>query len=194
MLVIPFCLLVPTPTHLLKDFFLFLIQVINKYTYIIPPSLFLNSYTMSETESTGALNPKDEPLPSTSSRPSASGTELGLRANREKASSAFQRAWGAEQAYRAKRRATYARRDIQSAKEHFEDARVSFKAGMVCAWNAARAGPAVIREKREQRRAKAEAKKREKAAEKKKMWGEKVRRATEGSEEEVAPAEETPAA
>jgi hypothetical protein len=148
---------------------------------------------MSEPEATGAVDPKDKPLPSPSGRPGTSGTELGLRANREKASSAFQRAQRAEQAYRAKRRAQYARKDIQAAKEHLKNAGVSFKAGLVCGWQAVRAGPAVIREKREQQREKAEVKKREKVAGTRRLLEEKVKKATEASEEE-APCAETPAA
>ena len=74
----------------------------------------------------------DKPLPlspSNEGRPGTSGTELGLRANREKASSAFERAQRAEASYRAKRRATYARKDYQAAKEHFKNAGKSFTQG-----------------------------------------------------------------
>ena len=53
---------------------------------------------------------------------------------------------------------------------------------MSCAWQALRAGPAGFREEREQHRAKAEAKKRHKAVEKKRNWEEKVK-TTEGSED-----------
>lgn len=60
---------------------------------------------------------KPLPNPSNNGRPGTSGTELGLRANREKAASALERAQRAEAAYRAKRRATYARKDYQAAKE-----------------------------------------------------------------------------
>lgn len=67
--------------------------------------------------------------PSNNGRPGTSGTELGLRANREKASTALERAQRAEAAYRAKRRATYARKDYQAAKEHFKNAGKSIKAG-----------------------------------------------------------------
>jgi hypothetical protein len=67
---------------------------------------------MSETEATKALDPKGNPPPNLSGCPGTSGTWLGLRSNREKACSAFQRDQRAEQAYRAKRRARYARKDL----------------------------------------------------------------------------------
>lgn len=71
----------------------------------------------------------NKPLPTEPQRPGTSGTELGLRANREKASSAYQRAQRAEAAYRAKRRATYARKDYEAAKEHFKNAAKNLKEG-----------------------------------------------------------------
>jgi hypothetical protein len=151
---------------------------------------------MSGAEATGALDLKDKPLPP-NGRPGTSGTELGLRANREKASSAFQRAQRAEQQYRAKRRATYAKNDIETAKEHFKNSWVSFKAGMVYSWHVMRAGPAVISEgarvKRDAQKEKGEAKRREKAAEKKKKLEEAIKKAEKATEDETASAE-TPAA
>ncbi len=85
-------------------------------------------------------------------RPGTSGTELNLRIDRQKAQSSYQRAQEAEQAYRAKRRATYARKDIKAAKEHFAAAGISFKQGCACAWSALRAGPAIVKEKQVKRR------------------------------------------
>jgi Tfp pilus assembly protein PilE len=140
---------------------------------------------MSGAEATGVLDLKDKPLPP-NGRPGTSGTELGLRANREKASSAFQRAQRAEQQYRAKRRATYAKNDIEKAKEHFKNSWVSFKAGTVYSWHVMRAGPAVISEGA---RVKMDAQ----AAEKKKKLEEAIKKAEKATEGETASAE-TPAA
>lgn len=147
------------------------------------------SNTMPEAEATRALDPKDKPLPP-NGRPGTSGTELGLRADREKASSAFQRAQRAEQQYRAKRRATYAKNDIKTAKEHFKNSWTSFKAGMVYSWHVVRAGPAVFSEgarvKRNAQKQKSEAKKREKAAEKKKKLEEAIRKAEKAAADEAS--------
>lgn len=147
---------------------------------------------MSKAEATGTLDPKDKPLPP-NGRPGTSGTELGLRANREKASSAFQRAQRAEQAYRAKRRATYAKNDIKAAKEHFKNSWVIFKAGMVYSLQVVRAGPAVfsegVRVKRDAQKQKREAKRREKAAEKKRKLEEAIKKAEKAAEDEAGSAE-----
>lgn len=83
----------------------------------------------SPTVAKGSTNKPLPRSPSTNGRPGTSGTELGLRADRENASSALERAQRAEAAYRAKRRATYARRDYQAAKEHFKNAGKSLIAG-----------------------------------------------------------------
>jgi len=151
---------------------------------------------MSEPEATGALDPKDKPLPP-NGRPGTSGTELGLRANREKASSAFQRAQRAEQQYRAKRRATYAKNDIKTAREHFKNSWVSFKAGMVYSWHVVRAGPAVFSEgarvKRDAQKQKQDAKKREQAAAKKRKLEEAIKKAEKAAVDDGASVE-TPAA
>ncbi|KAK2625633.1 hypothetical protein QTJ16_004945 [Diplocarpon rosae] len=101
-----------------------------------------------------------------SDRPGTSGTELNLRNDRQKAQTSYQRAAKAEQEYRAKRRATYARKDIKSAKEHFTVSATSFKEGCVCAWSAIKAGPAVVKEK--------QVKMREEHAEKRKSVAEAV--------------------
>lgn len=89
---------------------------------------------------------------------------MNLRTNRQKATSALARAQNAETAYRAKRRATYARKDIAAAKEHFKASFVNLKDGGKCVWSAIRAGPAVIREKQVKRREDGQAKKRSLAA------------------------------
>ncbi|CZR53249.1 uncharacterized protein PAC_03127 [Phialocephala subalpina] len=134
----------------------------------------------------------NKPLPTEPQRPGTSGTELGLRANREKASSAYQRAQRAEAAYRAKRRATYARKDYEAAKEHFKNAGKNLKEGSKHAWLAIKAGPAVLKEKQEKAREKKEEKDRQKAEEKKRLWEEKAKKKSADSAdgEEAAPAEE----
>ncbi|KUJ18128.1 uncharacterized protein LY89DRAFT_717732 [Mollisia scopiformis] len=146
---------------------------------------------MSEPTSPVAENSYKKPLPlspSNNGRPGTSGTELGLRANREKASSAYERAQRAEAAYRAKRRATYARKDYQAAKEHFKNAGKSFKEGSKCAWLAVKAGPAILMEKKEKMREGKEKKDREKAEEKKRLWEEKAKKKSvdEGTDGEEA--------
>lgn len=75
----------------------------------------------------------NKPLPTSpprNGRPGTSSTEMGLRGEKEKAKSALERAQRAEASYRAKRRATYARKDYQAAKGHFKNARTSFKTGL----------------------------------------------------------------
>jgi len=140
--------------------------------------------------SSDILDEKPLPNPEATGRPGTSGTELNLRANREKASTAFQRAQRAEQAYRARRQAANARRDVQAAKEHFSEGSKQLKLGMGCAVRVVKAIPAVFREKREGRREKAEVRKRERSAEKKRVLQEKIKKA-EGSDGEEAPAAAT---
>lgn len=64
------------------------------------------------------------------------------------------------------------------------------KLGMGCAVRVVKAIPAVFREKREGRREKAEVRKRERSAEKKRVLQEKIKKA-EGSDGEEAPAAAT---
>ena len=129
-----------------------------------------------------ATIPEDKPLPDPfTARPSTSGTELNLRANRQKASAQFQRAARAEQAYRARRQATNARKDVQAAKAYFRESANQLKLGVGCSIRAMKAIPAVVREKREERRERAEVRKREKAAEKKREWEEKAKKDEEGA-------------
>ena len=143
-----------------------------------------NAVMARESTGTTSTNPDDKSLPDPSTaRPGTSGTELNLRANRQKASAQFQRAARAEQAYRARRQATNARKDVQAAKAYFRESATQLKLGVKCSVRAMRAIPAVVREKREGRREKAEVKKREKAAEKKRKWEEKVKRDEEGEGE-----------
>jgi len=148
------------------------------------------------TRSSDVPGEKPLPNPEATGRPGTSGTELNLRANREKASTAFQRAQRAEQAYRARRQATNARKDAQAAKEHFSEGFKQLKLGMGCAARVMKAVPAVFREKRDGRREKTEVRKRERAAEKKRVLEEKIKK-TEGDDEEETPAavaeEEEPA-
>jgi len=137
--------------------------------------------------------PIPPPKDITHKRPGTSGTELGLRVNRQKAQTSYQRAQRAEQAYRARRQATTARSDVQAAKEHFRVMTVSLKAGLECGWHAIKLGPAVWSEKQELRREKKDIKKKEAAELKKKMLEEKLKKAAE-ADAEVDPAEEPVAA
>ncbi len=61
------------------------------------------------------------------------------------------RARNAETAYRTRGQATNARKDCQAAKEHFRYAKISIKEGVLSSWRAIRAGPAVYKEKAQQR-------------------------------------------
>ncbi|PBP21318.1 hypothetical protein BUE80_DR007912 [Diplocarpon rosae] len=122
-----------------------------------------------------------------SDRPGTSGTELNLRNDRQKAQTSYQRAAKAEQEYRAKRRATYARKDIKSAKEHFTVSATSFKEGCVCAWSAIKAGPAVVKEKQVKMREE-HAEKRKSVAEAKKTKLEEKAKKSEDSSSSEAPA------
>jgi len=128
-----------------------------------------------------ALPPKNEPK-----RPGTSGTELILRSDCQKASTAFERAQRAEQKYRAHRQATNARKDIEELRAHFKSSKDHFKKGVALTWSAIKAIPAIIAEKQVNDREKMEAKKREKVAEKKKKLEEKIARATVAAAEEPA--------
>lgn len=101
-------------------------------------------------------------------RPGTSGTELGLRANREKASNAFQRAAKAEQAYRAKRQAHAARQDLTEGKQHLREGWKHLKEGMACYGRAVKAVPSVLRERRNGVRDKKMVKRQEEAEKKRK--------------------------
>ncbi|TVY57396.1 hypothetical protein LCER1_G000823 [Lachnellula cervina] len=137
------------------------------------------------------VSPLEKPLPNPSAkRPGTSGTELGLRANRRAASTAFQRAQKAEQAYRAKRQATNARDAGRDAKAHFRESGVQFLAGWRKGVCAVKCVPGVLREKRGNWNSKREVRGQEKALAKRKKLEEKMKRVEkEGEGEAVVPAE-----
>ena len=137
--------------------------------------------------------PKDSPadtappeiIPITpTKRPGTSGTELGLRANREKASTAFQRAAKAEQAYRAKRQAHAARQDVAEGKQHLTDGLKHLKEGLACYGRAAKAVPSILRERRNGVRDKQMVKRAEEAEKKRKKLEEEIERARAARSEE----------
>lgn len=141
------------------------------------------SSPLAESETAPAVPIKDKPLPL--KRPGTSGTELNLRARKERAHTAFQKAQRAEQAHRARRRASYARQDARDAKAHFGLAGRSLRAGVVCTWHVVRAVPSVMSERRERVRERKEEKNREKEDKKKVKW-EAKERARREKEEAVA--------
>lgn len=119
------------------------------------------------------------PEPELAQRPGTSGTELGLRTERRKASSALQKAQRAEQAYRARKQATSARAHMSAAKAHFKASFKSAKIGTVFFWSGVKALPGVWGEKRSAMREKREVKKRVQQAEKRKKLEEKMKREEE---------------
>ncbi|KAH8687842.1 hypothetical protein BGZ60DRAFT_559073 [Tricladium varicosporioides] len=107
----------------------------------------------------------EKPLPppkGPAKRPGTSGTELNLRTHRVEAATAFQRAQRAEQEYRARRQATLARSDINTAKSSFSEAGKHLKAGCFASIGAIRLMPAVFREKKATFREKREKERKEK--------------------------------
>ncbi|CZT44093.1 uncharacterized protein RSE6_04218 [Rhynchosporium secalis] len=124
----------------------------------LPPTYVADTTTAPLAAPAPLLSPS-----SASGRPGTSGTELNLRSDRQKAQTSYQRAAEAEQAYRAKRRATYARKDMTAAKEHFKVAGTSIKEGTKCVISAVRAGPAILKEKQVKMREESKQKKKENA-------------------------------
>lgn len=114
-------------------------------------------------------------------RPGTAGTEIILRSKREAASTAFKRAHRAEQAYIAHKQANVARQGMTEAKEHFKQSKTHLKAGCGLSFLAMKAIPHVLSEKRELRRAKTDAHKREQA-EKKREHYEKLAQAAAEAE------------
>jgi len=126
--------------------------------------------------------PKDLPITpgepiGPTKRPGTSGTELGLRANREKASNAFQRAAKAEQAYRAKRQAHAAREDVTEGKLLIKLGMKKLKEGVACYGRAVKAVPSILRERRNGVRDKKMAKREEEAEKKRKKLEEEIEKA-----------------
>lgn len=127
----------------------------------------------------------EKPLPL--ARPGTSGTEMLLMTNRRQASERFQKAQRAEKAYRAKKRATAARQDFKDARAHFKESFVHLKEGVRMTFGVVKSAPYIYGEKREQKRAEGDQKKKAKALEKRKKLEERLaREANEDSEDEEA--------
>lgn len=73
---------------------------------------------------------------------------MGLRTERQKASSAYTRAQRAEQAYRAKKQASTARTNMSAAKVHYSASWKSLKLGTRFLFSAVGATPGILGEKR----------------------------------------------
>jgi hypothetical protein len=127
--------------------------------------------------------PDEKPLPVPDNRPGTSGTEALLVTNRRRASENYQRAHRAEKAYRAKKRASAARGDFQSAKDHYREAWSHLKQGLAMSLAVVRGAPYLLGEKREQRRINGEENKRKKALDRKKRLEEKLARESEEVDE-----------
>lgn len=95
-----------------------------------------------------ASPPTEEDKP----RPGTSGTEMLLTSNRREASKQFQKAQRAENTYKAKKRASAARRDFQSAQHHFRESARHLKAAASMTLASIKAVPYMFREKTEERR------------------------------------------
>jgi hypothetical protein len=111
----------------------------------------------------------EKPLPE--ARPGTSGTQM-LMQTRRTAETSFQRAYRAEQAYLAKKQAAAARADVTEARTHFKEAGRHLGLGVKKSFTSFKAVPAMLKEKREATRQRAEARKRERVMEKKKKWEE----------------------
>ena len=102
----------------------------------------------------GSSSPVIEEKP----RPGTSGTENLLVTSRREARQHYQKAQRAEHSYRAKKRATAARRDFQDAKGHFKESARHFKTGIKLLFGAVKSAPYILGQKRdEQRKARASA-------------------------------------
>lgn len=114
----------------------------------------------------------DKPLPETG-RPGTSGTQM-LTSNRRAASSAFQKAYRAEQSHLARKQATAARQGLKEAKGHFSLSRQEFWLGVKKVGGGFRAIPAVLMERRLESMKKRDTKHMEIAMQKKKLWEERA--------------------
>ena len=92
----------------------------------------------------------EKPLPEP--RPGTSGTEDLLVTNRRRASQVYQQSLQAEKAYKAKKRASYARRDFQSARGHYREGFHHLKEAIKMTFNFARFSPYIFSEKKHQYR------------------------------------------
>ncbi|KAH8681133.1 hypothetical protein BX600DRAFT_429104 [Xylariales sp. PMI_506] len=119
-------------------------------------------------------------------RPGTSGTENLLITTRRQASEQFAKAHRAEKAYRAKKRAELARNNYTETKDHFKSAFKHFGLGFKGIFSVVAAVPYIIGEKREKRRKKSEAAKRQRDLEKKKKLEEALARNSVATEDEAA--------
>lgn len=132
-------------------------------------------------------NKDAEAAPSTEeekARPGTSGTELLLTSNRREASKQFQKAQRAEQTYKAKKRASAARRDLQSARHHFKESASHLKAGTTMLITSIKAVPYMFSEKMDERR------KARNAATKKRLEERLARESADGAPADKAPADD----
>lgn len=112
----------------------------------------------SKSKSKAKAEPEDStpstPVQEEKPRPGTSGTEALLVTNRREAAQHYQKAQRAEHSYRAKKRATAARRDYHDAKGHFKESARHFKTGAKMMFGAIKCFPYIFGEKNEERRKK----------------------------------------
>jgi hypothetical protein len=133
---------------------------------------------------------KDKPLPAPDAsadetgsenrtpqrRPGSSATEVLLSSKTREASAYYKRAQQAEQAYRYKKRAAGAKERRQSILVHFKQSAHHFTEGVKAVLSTIAAIPAVMKADRHDRKAKSEAKKRERDLEKRKKLDERLKK------------------
>ena len=120
----------------------------------------------------------EKPLPTTESpkRPGTSGTEALLVLNTRRASERFQQAQRAEKTYKAKKRSTVARTNLNEAKTHYREGFEHLRTAVKLTFAVARMSPYLLSEKKEQRQLKADEKKRRRAQERSKKLEEQLAR------------------
>lgn len=123
----------------------------------------------------------EKPLPS--ERPGTSGTENLLITSRRQASEQYIKAQRAENAYRAKKHATLARHNYNETKGHFKEAGSHFILALKGTVSVVKGVPYLFREKQEDRRRQADAKKRERHMEQKKKLEEALAKEAGENEE-----------
>ncbi|KAI1845816.1 hypothetical protein JX265_000005 [Neoarthrinium moseri] len=109
-------------------------------------------------------------------RPGTSGTENILITNRKEAMEQFAKAQRAEKVWRAKKQATAARENYTETKTHFRECFSHFKLAFTGLFAVMLAIPHLIRDKKEQRRKKADAARRARDLERKKKLEEALAR------------------
>jgi len=128
----------------------------------------------------------EKPLPTTevAQRPGTAGTEVFLMANTRRASDRFKQAQQAEKAYRAKKRSTVARANLDSAKAHYRDSYDHLRSALRLSLTVIRMSPFLLTERSEEHQLKSDEKKRRRAQERSKKLEEALERERRSGSEE----------